>query len=142
MLRWGILNRVMPQSLSAVYIHLVFSTKDRRPFLRDKPIRDALYSYLGGVSKQLDCPPLLVGGVDDHARKLDNLGLQVIIPLGLSRRGRAGTSPCLVIIAVIFSRLGGPPALATVAISRKYSGPMSAGVTTAERCHLTSQNID
>jgi len=27
----------MPQSLSAVYIHLVFSTKDRRQFLRDKP---------------------------------------------------------------------------------------------------------
>src|SRR5258708_21483188 len=26
----------MPQSLSAVSIHLVFSTKDRRPFLRDK----------------------------------------------------------------------------------------------------------
>ena len=50
---------VMPQSLSAVYIHLVFSTKDRRPLLRDKPTRDALHSYLGGVSKQLDCPPIL-----------------------------------------------------------------------------------
>src|SRR5256885_15500030 len=32
----------MPQSLSAVYIHLVFSTKDRRPLLRDKTTRDAL----------------------------------------------------------------------------------------------------
>jgi hypothetical protein len=30
----------MPQSLSAVYIYLVFSTKDRRPFLRDKPTRE------------------------------------------------------------------------------------------------------
>ena len=56
----------MPQSLSAVYIHLVFSTKDRRPLLRDKPTRDALHSYLGGVSKQLDCPPHLGGGVEDH----------------------------------------------------------------------------
>ena len=37
----------MPQSLSAVYIHLVFSTKDHRPLLRDKPTRDALHSYLG-----------------------------------------------------------------------------------------------
>jgi REP element-mobilizing transposase RayT len=60
----------MPQSLSAVYIHLVFSTKDRRPLLRDKPTRDALHSYLGGVSKQLDCPPLLVGGVEDHVHVL------------------------------------------------------------------------
>ena len=60
----------MPQSLSAVYIHLVFSTKDRRSLLRDKPTRDALHSYLGGVSKQLDCPPILVGGVENHVHLL------------------------------------------------------------------------
>lgn len=60
----------MPQSLSAVHIHLVFSTKDRRPLLRDKPTRDALHSYLGGVSKPLDCPPILVGGVEDHVHLL------------------------------------------------------------------------
>lgn len=46
----------LPQSLSAVYIHLVFSTKDRRPLLHDKTTRDALHSYLGGVSKQLARP--------------------------------------------------------------------------------------
>jgi hypothetical protein len=57
---WGILNRAMPQSLSAVYIHLAFSTKDRRPLLRDKPTRDAQHSYIGGVSKQLDCPPRMI----------------------------------------------------------------------------------
>jgi REP element-mobilizing transposase RayT len=72
--RWGILNRGMPQSLSAVYIHLVFSTKDRRPFLRDKATRGALHSYLGGVSKQLDCPPILVGGVEDHIHLLARFG--------------------------------------------------------------------
>src|SRR2546428_11215976 len=64
----------MPQSLSAVYIHLVFSTKDRRPLLRDKPTRDALHSYLGGVSKQLDCPPILAGGVEDHVHLLARFG--------------------------------------------------------------------
>src|SRR5437879_8073801 len=64
----------MPQSLSAVYIHLVCSTKDRRPLLRDKPTRDALHSYLGGVSKQLDCPPILAGGVEDHVHMLARFG--------------------------------------------------------------------
>src|SRR5256884_9751328 len=64
----------MPQSLSAVYIHLVFSTKDRRPLLRDKTTRDALHSYLGGVSKQLDCPPIRVGGVEDHVHLLARFG--------------------------------------------------------------------
>ena len=60
----------MPQSLSAVYLHLVFSTKDRRPFLRDKTVRDDLHAYLGGISKSLDCPPLIVGGVEDHVHLL------------------------------------------------------------------------
>src|SRR2546427_10555187 len=64
----------MPQSLSAVFIHLVFSTKDRRPLLRDKAARDALHSYLGGVSKQLDCPPILVGGAEDHIHLLARFG--------------------------------------------------------------------
>jgi hypothetical protein len=34
---------VMPQSLSAVYLHAVFSTKERRPFLRDLALRESLH---------------------------------------------------------------------------------------------------
>jgi REP element-mobilizing transposase RayT len=67
-------SSVMPQSLSAVYIHLVFSTKDRRPLLRDKPTRDALHAYLGGISKQLDCAPIQIGGVEDHVHILARFG--------------------------------------------------------------------
>ena len=89
----------MPQSLSAVYIHLVFSTKDRRPLLRDKPTRDALHSYLGGVSKQLDCPPVQIGGVENHVHILARFGrsimqaewvkeLKRVSNLGLKERGR------------------------------------------------------
>ena len=64
----------MPQSLSAVYIHLVFSTKDRRPFLRDLFIREKLHAQLGGISKTLGCPPLMVGGVEDHVHLLCRFG--------------------------------------------------------------------
>ena len=64
----------MPQSLSAVYIHLVFSTKERRPWLRDANLRSSLHAYLGGVSKSLQCPPLLVGGTEDHVHLLARFG--------------------------------------------------------------------
>lgn len=64
----------MPQSFSAVYIHLVFSTKERRPFLRDRAIREALHAFLGAASKQLECAPLRVGGVEDHVHLLCRLG--------------------------------------------------------------------
>src|SRR2546427_11995559 len=60
----------MPQSLSAIYIHLVFSTKERRPFLKDSAMREAMHAYLGGISKTLDCPPIIVGGVEDHVHLL------------------------------------------------------------------------
>ena len=66
--------RDMPQSLSAVYIHLVFSTKHRRPLLRDAARRVPLHAYLGSISKNLDCPPLLVGGVEDHVHMLCRFG--------------------------------------------------------------------
>ena len=64
----------MPQSLSAVYIHLVFSTKNRQPFLRDKDIRSRLHSQLGGISKTLGCAPILTGGVEDHVHLLARFG--------------------------------------------------------------------
>jgi REP-associated tyrosine transposase len=61
---------IMPQSLSVVYIHLVFSTKERRPFLRDKVMRDSVHSYLGGISKKLDRAPIVTGGIEDHIHQL------------------------------------------------------------------------
>jgi len=64
----------MPQSLSAVYIHLVFSTKARQPFLRDLAARKDLHAYLGGISKTLDCPPIIVGGMEDHVHLLARFG--------------------------------------------------------------------
>jgi putative transposase len=63
----------MPQSLSAVYIHLVFSTKERRPVFRDETIRDSLRLYLGGISKRLRCAPIITGGVEDHVHHLARL---------------------------------------------------------------------
>ena len=67
----------MPQSLSAVYVHAVFSTKDRRPFLVDPTLRAALHGHLGEVSKRLECAPLRIGGVEDHVHLLVRLGRTV-----------------------------------------------------------------
>ena len=64
----------MPQSLSAVYIHLVFSTKNRRPFLRDPALRASLHAYLGEISNRLDCQPVIAGGAEDHVHLLARFG--------------------------------------------------------------------
>jgi putative transposase len=60
----------MAQSLAKILVHIVFSTKDRRPFLRDKALREELHRYLGGILTNLDCQPIIVGGVEDHVHLL------------------------------------------------------------------------
>ena len=60
----------MPQSLAKILVHTVFSTKDRRPLLRDKPLRDELHRYLGGILTNIECQPVIVGGVEDHVHLL------------------------------------------------------------------------
>jgi REP element-mobilizing transposase RayT len=51
----------MAQSLSKVYVHITFSTKNRYPFI-DKNIENELWAYIGGICKNLECNPLRVGG--------------------------------------------------------------------------------
>lgn len=60
----------MPQSLAQVYLHLVFSTKDRQPFLTDEELRNHLHAYLVGVCENQGAPSLRVGGVEDHVHIL------------------------------------------------------------------------
>jgi putative transposase len=60
----------MPQSLAKILVHTVFSTKERRPFLRDRALREELHRYLGGILTNLDCQPIVVGGVEDHVHLL------------------------------------------------------------------------
>jgi len=60
----------MPQSLASLYVHLVFSTKDRRPFLADRSIRSQVHAYLGGISSKVGFSPILIGGVEDHVHVL------------------------------------------------------------------------
>jgi len=62
----------MPQSLSKVYIHIIFSTKDRIPIL-NKEISQELYKYLGGICRELKCWPIEIGGHKDHVHILCTL---------------------------------------------------------------------
>lgn len=59
----------MGQSLVKNYIHIVFSTKLRKPFI-DEKIENELFAYLGGVCNKLDCTVLKVGGYLNHVHIL------------------------------------------------------------------------
>lgn len=62
----------MSQSLSKLYVHLIFSTKDREPMLL-RPFRERVHAYLATVLKNQDCPAVKVGGTSDHVHLLFRL---------------------------------------------------------------------
>ena len=66
----------MPQSLSKVYVHITFSTKNREKTFGEN-IQPALFEYLGGICKGLDCNPIRVGGTDDHIHILCTLSRKI-----------------------------------------------------------------
>ena len=59
----------MPQSLSKVYVHITFSTKYRQSLI-DETIKTSLFEYLGGICRDLECNPGIVGGHQDHVHIL------------------------------------------------------------------------
>ena len=63
----------MPQSLTKLYAHLVFSTKNRKQFL-DEEIRGRVHGYLATTIRGMDSPYVVVGGVADHVHILFDMG--------------------------------------------------------------------
>ena len=50
-------------------MHIIFSTKNRASLI-DESIESELYKYLAGICNKLDCPPIKIGGYDDHVHVL------------------------------------------------------------------------
>jgi len=53
-------------------VHLVFSTKERKPLISEE-IETELHKYLGGLVKELNGKPIKIGGMPDHVHLLASL---------------------------------------------------------------------
>jgi len=62
----------MPTTHLSLHYHIVFSTKDRHPFITDS-WRNRLHQYLGGLINVADGIPESIGGVSDHVHLLVGL---------------------------------------------------------------------
>ena len=63
----------MSQSLTKLYAHLIFSTKNRQPFL-DDGVRPRVHAYLATIIRDFDSPWVVVGGIADHVHILFDMG--------------------------------------------------------------------
>ncbi|MCU0401799.1 MAG: IS200/IS605 family transposase [Algoriphagus sp.] len=68
----------MPQSLVKNYLHIIFSTKLRRPIIYP-PYDEKLYAYLGGICKNQECVPIQIGGYRDHVHILCLLSKKITL---------------------------------------------------------------
>ena len=68
----------MGQSLVQNYIHIVFSTKHRQPFILP-PAEEELHAYLGGICNRLECQSIKVGGYTDHIHILCKLSKKIAL---------------------------------------------------------------
>jgi len=68
----------MGQSLVRNYVHIIFSTKYRTPWIQED-YEDILFCYLGALCKDLNSQPLRIGGYIDHVHILCNLSRNLAI---------------------------------------------------------------
>jgi len=62
----------MPTTHTSLHYHLVFSTKDREPWIAPS-LRDRVHEYIGGTVRGLEGVAHAVGGVGDHVHVLAGL---------------------------------------------------------------------
>ena len=69
----------MSQSHAQVWLHIVFSTKDRRPFLQNEAFRTEMFRMLAHHVKETKCVSACVGGHVDHVHLLIGLSRTITI---------------------------------------------------------------
>ena len=62
----------MSQSLSRVYVHLTYGTKNRFPFINERYGKQ-LHPYVSGILKNLESPALVINSMPDHIHILFRL---------------------------------------------------------------------
>lgn len=68
----------MPQSLACLHCHIIFSTKDRAPFL-GPDLLPRLFAYQGGVLREKGSALIAAGGMPDHVHLLVSLSRETSV---------------------------------------------------------------
>ena len=68
----------MPQSLSSILVHLIFSTKNREPFI-SLAIEQELHPYMATIFREHNSPSLIIDGTSDHLHMLFALSRTITV---------------------------------------------------------------
>lgn len=68
----------MAQSLSKLYVHIVFHTKHNQPLIGPE-IEKELYAFIGGIIKKNESIPIKIGGTEDHIHILASMSKNIAL---------------------------------------------------------------
>ncbi|MCP4697989.1 MAG: transposase [Gammaproteobacteria bacterium] len=80
----------MPQSLSNILVHIVFSTKNRKDLILPL-IETELHAYMAKIYRNEACPALIIGGTTNHIHSLCRLE-RTVTTAHLLEQVKKGTS--------------------------------------------------
>jgi putative transposase len=62
----------MSNTYTALHFHVVFSTKDREPWIRHE-IEDRVWKFIAGIARENEMKSLRIGGMPDHVHMVISL---------------------------------------------------------------------
>ncbi len=64
----------MPHTYNQMIVHVVFSTKERRPLIKEPK---KMWAYMAGICRNIHVESLAIGGMPDHTHLLINIPTDV-----------------------------------------------------------------
>ena len=75
---WRVTLCGVANTYTSLHYHVIFSTKNRERWIQSG-LEQRIWAYLGGIARENNITPLLIGGVEDHVHLL--LGLPPVLAL-------------------------------------------------------------
>lgn len=123
----------MPQSLAINLVHIIFSTKNREPFL-DKGTRERLYPYMAQLIRDKGSVCYRIGGVEDHVHLAIRLSKTATLSKTISE-AKTGTSKWLKEISPKLSEFSWQEGYGAFSVSPKDLDAVIAYIERQEEHH-------
>jgi REP element-mobilizing transposase RayT len=123
----------MPSTYTNLLYHIIFSTKERRPFINPR-LRDELHPYIGGIILDAGGEPTEIGGVADHVHILAKLPATLAVADAL-RLIKANSSKWCGERADLVRTFAWQTGYAAFTVSKSQAGPVREHIQNQERHH-------
>lgn len=123
----------MANTYSHIYLHIVFSTKNRIKFI-DRIIEERVWSYIGGIARKNGITPLQIGGFDDHVHILTSSN-PTTAPSKIAQQLKGGSSHWIHTEFPALSKFAWQDGYGVFSVSRSHANKVIEYIKNQRRHH-------